>query len=211
MTCRNPALEIETKTDLEVCVVAGRCFHCVSSHFAGGRRLQPSGSGTDIAGWCSSWVRSGFAPNRPGGSAPQTQTPDTSADDASTLPGGSPGSRDAIAFKGRKKRAEKWNNCGECFIKAFKSSTNFALLMCTLRMWLRVVLGCVCPVIDRLPLCFTSLRFQTGRLTGRCRTLSSLISLRAIFFTVLSSSESMNFLMATRRPESRWRHFSTVP
>lgn len=42
-------------------------------------------------------------------------------------------------------------------------------------------------------------------------TRSSLISLRAIFFTVLSSSESTNFLMATRRPESLWRHLSTVP
>ena len=68
-----------------------------SLHFAGGRRRWPSGSGTGAAGWCSGPVHSSFAPNHQEVSALQTQTPDTNGGDASTLPEGSPGYRDAIA------------------------------------------------------------------------------------------------------------------
>lgn len=67
-------------------------------HFAGGRRQQPSGSGTDTAGWYSGPIRSGFAPNRPEAFAQQTQTPDASGGGASTLQEGSPGCHDAVAL-----------------------------------------------------------------------------------------------------------------
>lgn len=70
----------------------------VFSHFARGRRLQLSRSDTDIVGSCSGPTRFGLAPNRPGVSAPQTQTPDTSGGDASTLPEDSPGCRDAVSL-----------------------------------------------------------------------------------------------------------------
>lgn len=42
-------------------------------------------------------------------------------------------------------------------------------------------------------------------------TLSILTSRRAIFLTILSSSLSRNFLMATSWPVSLWRHLSTIP
>ena len=74
----------------------------VSSHSAGGRTLWPSGPGTDTDGWCSGPVHCGCAPDHRGGSAPQTQTPDTSAGDASTPPEGSPGCRDEVASWVRK-------------------------------------------------------------------------------------------------------------
>ncbi len=90
----------------------------VSSHFAGGRRLQPSGSGTGTAGWCSGPVRSGFAPDHPEAFAPQTRTPDTSGGDASTLLEGSPGCRDAVAW-----RLERWEcvNTSEGRTKAYEA------------------------------------------------------------------------------------------